>query len=478
MVLDDNIQAIKSIVDSEEQRKSRLQALRLFQDLFGMDSEATIGRDELNRLVSSAFLVGEHISEICEDGGYRSPIATFGAEILEDLGSVTSDPQDEAVLSYNAYSSLNYAITRRFSNSRLLAEAALEKLPVGSALVDTPERFRILFHRTILLLLSVRLEELQALTSLDYIKQLAGNLVGQVPSSELSSGLLLLRSLHNYAGFLRENSDELLEQARHDLGRAAHLGRRELFLGELIEWLESVFDTSVHSYAPRYLAKFNGIPADYLSLLLKGRHPNYFVWPSQTGALENGLLDHERFALALPPSSGKTFLAELKIVQRIAGTSKLAFYVVPLNALARQAQAELANRLRQTPFKMNVRVLTGTYEINDDDLEEAGVEESIIITTPEKLDGLLRNIDAPDIQALFERAELFVFDECQNIGAGKRGITLEMLIERIRFQKPEAAILGSAAFFSNISEFAEWLGGGTQAYYLDNWRPARQQVAS
>ena len=170
-------------------------------------------------------------------------------------------------------------------------------------------------------------------------------------------------------------------------------------------------------------------------------------------------------------------MAELKIVQRIANTEKLAFYVVPLNALARQAQTELSNRLRRAPLRMNVRVLTGAYELSDEDLEAAGIQESIIITTPEKLDGLLRNIDREDIKAMFDRADLFVFDECQNIGSGKRGVTLEMLIERIRFLKPDAAVLGSAAFFSNIEQFSQWLGDGS-SYYIDEWRPTRRQVAS
>ena len=91
----------------------------------------------------------------------------------------------------------------------------------------------------------------------------------------------------------------------------------------------------------------------------------------------------------------------------------------------------------------------------------AGVRESVIITTPEKLDGLMRNIDPEDIKEMFERADLFIFDECQNVGSGKRGVTLELLIERVRFLKPDAAILGTAAFFTNIHHFSEWLGDGS-----------------
>ena len=302
-------------------------------------------------------------------------------------------------------------------------------------------------------------------------------MLGQVHVTELTSGLMLLRSLDNFAAFLEGNSEDYLKAASLDLSRARQLGQSELMIGELGDWLTTAYEVCASNYAPRRLAAFQCLPEEYLQLLLSGSKTAFWLWPTQAGALEAGLFDRDRFAVSMPPSAGKTFLAELKIVQRIANTKKLAFYVVPLNALARQAQTELSNRLRRAPLRMNIRVLTGAYELSDEDLEAAGIQESVIITTPEKLDGLLRNIDRQDIQAMFDRADLFVFDECQNIGSGKRGVTLEMLIERIRFLKPDAAILGSAAFFSNIEQFSQWLGDGS-SHYIDEWRPTRRQVAS
>ena len=295
--------------------------------------------------------------------------------------------------------------------------------------------------------------------------------------TELTSGLMLLGSLEGFACLLQQNAEESLEAALHDLDRVMQLGQSELLIGELADWLKSVYAVCVANYAPRELAEFQCLPKEYLDLLPSGPKSALWLWPSQTGALKAGILARDRFAIAMPPSAGKTFLAELKIVQRIANTDKLAFYVVPLNALARQAQSELSNRLRRAPLKMNVRVLTGAYELSDEVLEAAGVQESVIVTTPEKLDGLLRNIDRSDIKAMFDRADLFVFDECQNIGSGQRGVTLEMLIERVRFLMPEAAILGSAAFFSNIEHFSKWLGD-RNSHYIDDWRPTRRQVAS
>ena len=477
MATNADLVSLQTVLDSQEQGRSRIQALRLFHNMFGMDSESTISSDDLRSLLSSALLASEHIAEIVADRGYRMPVATFGAEVLEDVGSILPDPQDPSVLSYLAYSSLNYLVTRRFANSQLLAEAALERFPAISQAVHTPDQFRFLIHRASLLLLASRLDELRRLTSSRMTQDMGRAMVGQMAVAELTCGLLVLRSLNNFATFVERNREEFLEAAWKDLERARVLGRTELLLGEITEWLHSIYEVCVSSYAPQRLAKFQSLPEEYLELLLSSSRKAYWLWPSQDGALEAGLLSHDRFAISMPPSAGKTFLAELKIVQRIAKTQKLAFYVVPLNALARQAQAELSNRLRRAPLRMNVRVLTGTYELGDEDLASAGVQESIIITTPEKLDGLLRNIDRDDVKDMFERADLFVFDECQNIGSGKRGVTLEMLIERIRFAKPDAAVLASAAFFSNIAQLSEWLGDGS-SYYHDDWRPTRRQVAS
>ena len=473
----DYITSLEEIVRSQEQRKSQAQALRLFHNLYGMDPESTIRRDEFNELLSSAFLISEHIADICTEDGYRLPFATFGAEVLEHVGQIVSDSQESSILSYLNYASLNYLMTRNFSNSTLLARDALKRIPSIPASVETAEQFRNCLQRASLLLLATDFAELNHITAPDAIHRIGQSMIGRTSLAELTSGLFLLRSLYGFSRFVENNERAALQDARSNLQRAKQLARQELFVGELSDWLGEVYEVCVTHYAPEYLSRHGDLPYEYLRLLFSGAKPAYWLWPSQMGAFQAGLLNQERFALSLPPSSGKTFLAEVKIVQRIAHTNKLVFYVVPLNALARQAQRELADRLRQSPLRLNVRLLTGTYELRDEDLAAAGIQESIIVTTPEKLDGLLRNIDLPEIEDMFERADMFVFDECQNIGTGKRGITLEMLIERIRFHKPNASILASAAFFGNIHQFAEWLGS-PDAYYRDDWRPTRRQVAS
>ena len=152
-------------------------------------------------------------------GGYRSPAATFAAEVFEDVGYIVNESQEPSVLSYLAYSSLNYWMTRRFSNGKLLAETAISRTPSVSRNIQTLDQFRLLIHRASLLLLAERFEELRATTDSEITRELAQSMLERVSVQELTPGLLTLRSLNKFARFVRENRQELLDGAMVDLER-------------------------------------------------------------------------------------------------------------------------------------------------------------------------------------------------------------------------------------------------------------------
>ena len=82
--------------------------------------------------------------------------------------------------------------------------------------------------------------------------------------------------------------------------------------------------------------------ASYLSTLTQGQHQIHQLWPSQIQALQQGLLKSKNAAVSMPTSAGKTLLAELRIAAALnSNPNGCVFYVVPLNALARQAQKQL-----------------------------------------------------------------------------------------------------------------------------------------
>ena len=67
-----DLRSLQEIIESQEQGRSRIQALRLFSNIYGMDTGATITRDELRELLSSALLASEHIDEISAGSGYQA----------------------------------------------------------------------------------------------------------------------------------------------------------------------------------------------------------------------------------------------------------------------------------------------------------------------------------------------------------------------------------------------------------------------
>jgi helicase len=70
------------------------------------------------------------------------------------------------------------------------------------------------------------------------------------------------------------------------------------------------------------------------------------LYPPQEEAIRAGLLDSDRnFVIATPTASGKTFLAELSMLQSILTGSGKCLYVVPLNALAYEKYQNFKGRL-------------------------------------------------------------------------------------------------------------------------------------
>jgi superfamily II DNA or RNA helicase len=318
---------------------------------------------------------------------------------------------------------------------------------------------------------------LERTSPFEKLVQIAGTLVRQDPSSyaTFTSGLLVADALRFFASYYVSNSEASLEVAKSRLRQAALPASSNGLLAEISTYLNVLLDRIPSAYVGRILEQIgSGLRSDYISLLTGGKKPIYHFWPSQIRALNGGLLTEPRFAVRLPASAGKTLLAEMKIANVLSAyPDGLAVYVVPLNALARQVHRDLQERLKQRPLQLRIKVLTGAYEIEDEDLKLAKAE-SVVITTPEKLDGLLRHRDdIPEIEELLGRARLFVFDECHTLGSGTRGVTYELLIARIVQLFPDAETLAMSAVFENIEDLAKWTGLGRERYVTDTWRPTR-----
>lgn len=202
------------------------------------------------------------------------------------------------------------------------------------------------------------------------------------------------------------------------------------------------------------------------SLVDKGRGDKalFDVLPPQRRALaEQGLLGSSRRAVvvSLPTSSGKTLIAQFRILQALNQFDHergWVAYLAPTRTLVRQ----VARRLRRDfePLGVVVEQVSPALEVDGVEAEllcEKGEnrEFRILVTTPEKLDLMLRQ----DWEEKIGRPlTLVVVDEAHNIQEGARGLKLELLLATINAECRMAQFLLLTPFISNAREVARWLG--------------------
>lgn len=183
------------------------------------------------------------------------------------------------------------------------------------------------------------------------------------------------------------------------------------------------------------------------------------LFPAQVRALQAGATSDETRMVALPTSSGKTLLAEMRIVATLVRhPGSRAIYVAPYRLLARQVERELRPGLRRAGF--DIRDLGSGY---DPSALPAGEAADVIVCTPERLDGLMRLAasDATGHQeaaAFLDSSSVMVFDELHLIGRDGRGPRFELILARLRMRNPNLRVLGLAAATHGSQELSEWLG--------------------
>jgi replicative superfamily II helicase/intein/homing endonuclease len=165
--------------------------------------------------------------------------------------------------------------------------------------------------------------------------------------------------------------------------------------------------------------------------------------PPQEKAVDAGLLENQDMIVAAPTASGKTFIAELAMVEQVIKQNKTAVYIVPLKALASEKYEDFKERYSNQEVKISV----GDMDDEGEYLDTA----DIVVTTSEKLDSMLRHNPS-----WIHNIGLVVIDEIHLLTSQNRGPTLEVTITRLR-ELLEFQLLGLSATISNSDELAKWL---------------------
>ena len=212
------------------------------------------------------------------------------------------------------------------------------------------------------------------------------------------------------------------------------------------------------------------------------RRSMFELLPPQRAALqEQGLLDQANQAVVvnLPTSGGKTVLAQFRMLQALnqfADDNGWVAYIAPTRALVSQVTRRL--RTDFEPLGINVEYLSAAVDLDGCERvllqeEEAAKSFHVLVSTPEKLNLLIRN------QVVQRPLALVVMDEAHNIEDEDRGLRVELLLATIKRDCPRANYLLLMPHVPNANDLANWLGAGsgrTISLGTSAWQPNERIV--
>lgn len=180
------------------------------------------------------------------------------------------------------------------------------------------------------------------------------------------------------------------------------------------------------------------------------------LYPPQELALREGLLSgDDSFVVAAPTASGKTLIGEMAALKVFYEKKGKTLYLVPLRALAREKYEDLSKKYGE----LRVMMSTGDFDSAEPWLKGS----DLIISTNEKIDSLIRH-HVPWLKDI----ALVIADEVHLIGDARRGPTLEVVLARLRFMRPDVRFIALSATIPNAEDIAGWLRG---RLVQSDWRP-------
>ncbi|MBN1335620.1 MAG: DEAD/DEAH box helicase [Deltaproteobacteria bacterium] len=278
---------------------------------------------------------------------------------------------------------------------------------------------------------------------------------------------------------------QLEAQFDRALGACAHghLVDLEVLVRLLARAATVLVDNSIWSVTRAVNSRVTRFVEDLVSR--SRRRPIFEMLPPQRKTLrEEGLLGsgQRSVVVSLPTSSGKTMIAEFRMLQALNQFDRergWVAYLAPTRALVKQ----LAVRLRSDFAELGVPVERVSPALEIDGLEAAmlvdadeGRQFRVLVTTPEKLDLMLRGGWEEKIG---RPLTLVVVDEAHNLASTGRGIKLELLLATINRECRYAQFLLLTPFIGNARQVAQWLAPNSyQSFEMAlDWTPNDRVVA-
>ncbi|GAV48901.1 hypothetical protein ZYGR_0N03060 [Zygosaccharomyces rouxii] len=195
--------------------------------------------------------------------------------------------------------------------------------------------------------------------------------------------------------------------------------------------------------------------------LVESIYPFKYFNPMQTMLFYTLYNTNENVFVGSPTGSGKTVIAELAMWHAFRDfPGKKIVYIAPMKALVRE---------RVDDWRKKITPVTGdrVVELTGDSLPDPrDVRDStIVITTPEKFDGISRNWQT---RRFVQDVSLVIMDEIHLL-ASDRGPILEMIVSRMNYISEQmhqpVRLLGMSTAVSNAYDMAGWLGVKNNGLY-------------
>lgn len=327
------------------------------------------------------------------------------------------------------------------------------------------------------------LREIQQRYERDYLQQENG--LRQVAAIELVAFYQLAKAVEMLGEFIGKGTPRTaLDDVDFHLSRAIKAadsaGIIELAL--LLRWISMAARVVIRSTIWHQLAAYNSKMTEFKRALtdeLQTR-PLFELLPPQRDAIQEVMHTGNRAVVVeMPTSSGKTLLAEFRIIQtKVNIADSWIAYLVPTRALVNQVTVRLRRDLGPLGFK--IEQATPAYELDalEEELLAAPDSFDVLVTTPEKLDLLIRSGVADQGG---RPLGLVVLDEAHNLGDGERGLRSELVLATINRESPDTHFLLLTPFVPNAAELATWLDDERSRSVTPslaiNWQPNDQMLA-
>ncbi|XP_033120994.1 activating signal cointegrator 1 complex subunit 3-like isoform X2 [Anneissia japonica] len=219
------------------------------------------------------------------------------------------------------------------------------------------------------------------------------------------------------------------------------------------------------------LLDLNPLPITALrNPMYEALYPYTHFNPIQTQVFHPVYHTDHNILLGAPTGSGKTVAAEMAMFRVFNEYPKTkVVYIAPLKALVRERMEDWKVRLEK---KLGKRVVELTGDVTPD-IKAIG-RSDVIITTPEKWDGISRSWQNRNY---VKAVSVIIIDEIHLLG-DDRGPVLEVIVSRTNFisshMERKVRIIGLSTALANAKDLADWLG--ITQLGLFNFRPSVRPV--